>query len=93
MGLICCKNSLKTGDYLGPGGKSLTGAFLANIGEIHSSFVYGMEDKPQTQTNECSKPDIQNHDDTAITINHTSQHRFHRSLQRLNSSNMPPIEV
>lgn len=94
MGLICSKINLTSSDYLGPGGKSITGAFLANVGEIHSSLVFGKDDpnKKDSKTGiQCSQHEI---NDSEILHDVYIVKRRRRTLQRLSSSTqMPPIDV
>lgn len=95
MGLLCSKINLTSSDYLGPGGKSITGAFLANIGEMHSAFVFGKEDvnkQADISGIQCSERET---NDVSWKLNDVYiNKRRRRTLQRLSSSaQMTPIEV
>lgn len=96
MGIICSKNTLKPGDYSHPGGKSLTGAFLATVGEIHSSFVFGAGDlnspldsptntNPNTQSSTSSQ--TENENKVFIYSNHK------QPSQQINAPGMVPVDV
>ena len=96
MGSICSKNTLKPGDYLNPRGKSLTGAFLATVGEIHSSFVFGAGDldhspldSPYTNCNTQSSMSSETENENMVFI--YSNHK--QRSQQINPSSMVPVEV
>lgn len=96
MGMICSKNTLKPGDYLDPGGKSLTGAFLATVGEIHSSLVFGAGDLDtpldspiniNSNTQSSTSSVTENENKVFMCSNHKQR------PQQINTSSMVPVEV
>jgi len=95
MGIICSKNTLKPGDYLHPSGKSLTGAFLATVGEIHSSLVFGAGDldspldSPNTNSNTKSSTSSETENENKVFIygNHKLQ------SQQINAPSMVLVDV